>query len=167
MEFYLGSAESVCQSTIFTSQEHLKHQHLSCNCTIKLANHHSGWCCNIFDCVVCLLHHEFYDGQLSTDNCSSVRQLTEEHWLLEASKELGIPVKKLRERNLPENNLYNSICSVTDEISRANVHKYLREHPNWQGFGSPNDHADLIKEQKLSWKLRSLNGFIPPNFLNY
>ena len=35
------------------------------------------------------------------------------------------------------------------EISRANQHKFLREHPGWQGFGSPPNAAMQIEKSDL------------------
>ena len=52
------------------------------------------------------------------------------------SLELGLSIEELHRRNSPENCLWD-ICNIGMEISRANQHKFLREHPGWQGFGSP------------------------------
>lgn len=84
-------------------------------------------------------------------NFQQVRQESDQYWMLEASKELDVSVHELKRRNLPENKLYVAISSdeITDEISNANVHKFLREHPGWEGFGPPSIHHEAqIEEQR-------------------
>ena len=118
-----------------------------CECEVQLKNHQTGCLCNIFDATICSVHHAsrccrdhstFYDGELSTMNCRSVLRESDQYWMSEASKELEVSISKMIERNRSENNLYSwGITSLTDEISRACNHKFLREHPGWQGFGSP------------------------------
>ena len=166
MEFYFGTIESVQQGSLYSHNAREKHRQYRCECVVMLVNHHGHCQCNIFDQTICLTHHDFYCDELFTNNCTDVRTANEDHWVLEASKELSVSVAELRRRNLPENNLYSSICSITDEISKANTHKFLREHPGWQGFGSPSQAED---HKSVSWDSRRKypsNDFISPIFLN-
>ena len=150
----LANHFSGCMCNIFErrlcSDHHTVDFEDQCECEVVLANHFSGCLCNIFDPSLCSDHHtlhfeelgdedcydhsSFYDGELSTMNCRGVLRASDQYWLNEASKELGVSVSELIERNQPENNLYMVITTVTDEISRAYTHKFLREHPGWKGF---------------------------------
>ena len=164
MEFYLGTKESVTESANFSKENRQKHNYFQCGCQLALVNHFSGCRCNIFDRVICTQHHEFHCGKISTGACKEVRKSNELYWLIEASKELGVSVDELERRNLPENKLHTAILSITDEIDNANRHKFLREHPGWQGFGSP---PNYNRDKPKAWKCRRLNDFIYASCLNY
>ena len=98
-------------------------------------------------------------------NCRNVINASDEYWMLEASKELGVSVSEMIERNRPENNLYSmGIASVTDEISKAYTRKFLREHPNWQGFGSP-DPPELLPWEQLLREQPNWKNFGSPAYL--
>ena len=137
MEFYIGSKASVTKSAIFSEESRLKHKYFQCGCRLALTNHFKDCRCNIFDWVICLQHHEFHCGVISTGGCKEVRKPNNLYWQTEASKELGVPIHELWRRNLPDNKLYTAISSISDEIGNANQQKFLREHPGWQRFGSP------------------------------
>ena len=139
MEHYIGSKEFKETQDREMTNGKMPHGN-QCECRLLLANHMTGCECNIFDGVICSLHHEFMmaeDG-LCAINCAGVRQSCQDYWLEQASLELGLSVEELHRRNSPENCLWE-ICDIGMEISRANQQKFLREHPGWQGFGSPPD----------------------------
>ena len=109
-----------------------------CGCTLLLTNHLTGCQCSIFNGVICSLHHTFFmeEGGLCAINCGAIKKSCQEYWLTQASLEMGVPVEEMRRRNSPQHSLWE-ICDIGMEISRANQHKFLREHPGWQGFDSP------------------------------
>ena len=151
-EVVLANHRTGCMCNIFERRLCSKHHTVTvgfeeCECEVELKNHRTGCLCNIFDASICSDHHtshcchdhsSFYDGELFSMNCRSVLRESDEYWMSEASKELGVSISKMIERNKPDSNLYSwGVSSVTDEISKAHHHKFLREHPGWQGFGSP------------------------------
>ena len=118
-----------------------------CKCVVALQNHLSNSCrCNIFKGMICNVHHTLRCIKLYSENRHATREHSDAFWLMEASKELNVSVEELKERNLPENRLYVAISSVQDEINNANIHKFLREHPGWKGFGSPPT-ANMCRKQ--------------------
>ena len=72
------------------------------------------------------------DG-LCAINSAGVKQICQDFWLGQASLEMGVSIEEMIRRNSTENSLWE-ICDIGMEISRANQHKFLQEHPGWRGL---------------------------------